>query len=75
MVVTVPIVFDKPLNIWLGLVLLALLLAQATSGILMVRGRRKLFAYHVSNAGIIAMVLGVHAFYGIGIWFFDFRYG
>jgi hypothetical protein len=75
MVVTVPIVFDKPLNIWLGLVLLALLLLQATSGILMVRGRRSLFAYHVLNAGLIAMVLGVHAFYGIGIWFFDFRYG
>jgi hypothetical protein len=73
--VTVPIVFDKPLNVWLGLVLLALLLAQVTSGILMVRGRRVLFVPHVVNAGLIAMVVGVHAFFGIGIWFFDFHYG
>ena len=75
MTVTVPIVFDKPLNIWLGLILAALLVAQVTSGILMVRGRRVLFVPHVSNAGLIAIVVGVHAFFGIGIWFFDFRYG
>jgi hypothetical protein len=73
--VTVPIVFDKPLNIWLGLILAALLVAQVTSGILMVRGRRVLFVPHVVNAGLIAIVVSVHAFFGIGIWFFDFRYG
>ena len=75
MTVTVPIVFDKLLNIWLGFVLIALLLAQLTSGILMVRGRRVLFAPHVVNAGLIAAVVGVHAFFGIGVWFFDFHYG
>jgi hypothetical protein len=41
----------------------------------MVRGRRSLFAYHRVSAGLIAVVVGVLAFYGIGIWFFDFRYG
>ena len=75
MAVIVPIVFNKPLNIWLGLVLLALLLLQVTSGALMAKGKRNLFAYHITNAGLIAIVVGVHAFYGIGIWFFDFRYG
>jgi hypothetical protein len=72
---TVPIVFDKPINIWLGFVLIALLLVQITSGVLMVRGRRALFLPHVINAGLIAVVLAVHAYYGIGVWFFDFRYG
>jgi hypothetical protein len=75
MTVTVPIVFDKPLNVWLGLILAALLVAQVTSGILMVRGRRVLFIPHVVNAGLITVVVSVHAFLGIGIWFFDFRYG
>jgi hypothetical protein len=72
---TVPIVFDKPINVWLGLVLIALLLVQITSGVLMVRGRRALFIPHVVNAGLIAVVIAVHAYYGIGVWFFDFRYG
>ncbi|MGD0765257.1 MAG: hypothetical protein ABR978_03010 [Dehalococcoidia bacterium] len=75
MTITVPILFDKPINIWLGFILIALLLAQVSSGILMVRGRRILFVPHVMNAGLIAVVVGVHAFFGIGIWFFDFRYG
>ncbi|MGD0205382.1 MAG: hypothetical protein ABSB57_02935 [Dehalococcoidia bacterium] len=72
---TVPMIFDKPINIWLGLVLIALLLVQITSGVLMVRGRRVLFVPHVANACLIALVVAVHAYYGIGVWFFDFRYG
>jgi len=72
---TVPVVFDKPINIWLGFVLIALLLVQITSGVLMARGRRVLFIPHVANAGLIAAVVAVHAYYGIGVWFFDFRYG
>ena len=71
---TVPIVFDKPINIWLGFVIIALLLLQV-SGILMARGRRHLLATHLMNAGLIAVVVGVHAFLGIGVWFFNFRYG
>ncbi|MCJ7810912.1 MAG: hypothetical protein MUP62_01750 [Dehalococcoidia bacterium] len=72
---TVPIVFDKPINIWLGLVLIALLLVQITSGILMTRGKHALFVPHVTNACLIAVVAAIHAYYGIGVWFFDFRYG
>jgi hypothetical protein len=41
----------------------------------MVRGRRALFVPHVVNAGLIAVVVAVHAYCGIGVWFFDFRYG
>ena len=72
---TVPIVFDKPINIWLGFVIIAVLLVQVSSGILMVRGRRSLLAPHLMNAGLIAVVVGVHAFLGIGVWFFNFQYG
>ena len=75
MTITVPVIFDKPLNIWLGLILATLLVVQVTSGILMARGRRALFVPHITNAALIAIVVGVHAFFGIGIWFFDFRYG
>lgn len=75
MAVTVPLIFDKPLNIWLGFVLIALLLIQVTTGLLMVRGRRVLFVPHVVNALLVVTVVSVHAFFGIGVWFFNFRYG
>jgi hypothetical protein len=41
----------------------------------MTRGKHALFVPHVTNAGLIAVVAAVHAYYGIGVWFFDFRYG
>jgi hypothetical protein len=41
----------------------------------MTRGKHALFVPHVTNACLIAVVAAIHAYYGIGVWFFDFRYG
>lgn len=71
----VPLLFGKPLNIWLGLVLLVLFSIQLTLGIILARGVGDVLKYHKINAALMAGVLFVHAYFGIGIWFFKFKYG
>jgi len=73
---SVPIVFGKGLNVWLGLTLAGLLTFQITTGIKLFRGKRYLLPYHRFNALFLIIPIGlVHAYYGIGIWFFAFKYG
>lgn len=72
---SIPILFDKPLNVWLGLALIPLLVLQMASGIILFRGRYETLLVHRLNALLLSMVMAVHAFYGIGVWFFDFTYG
>jgi hypothetical protein len=69
----VPLVWGKPVNIWLGIVLAVLLLFQIYLGIMMVRrGRMNLLKLHKINAMLLLIVALVHAYYGLGIWFFNF---
>lgn len=78
---TVPIWFDKPANVWLGIALLPILFAQVSSGIILFRGVfgpngwNRLRSLHLLNALLLVGVVAVHAYWGIGIWFFDFRLG
>lgn len=71
---TVPSIFGLPLNIWLGLLLLILVPTQIVMGVLLIRGNGKILKYHKWNAALILLILSVHAFYGIGVWFFRFSY-
>jgi heme A synthase len=72
---TIPLLFDKPLNVWLGIVLAAIVLLQIASGIIMTKGKYNILPLHRLNALLLAAVAAVHAYYGIGYWFFDFRIG
>lgn len=69
---TVPLVFGRPVNVWLGILLGVLLIWQIYLGIMMVRGRMNLLKLHKINATLIAIVAIVHVYYGLGIWFFGF---
>ena len=73
---SVPLIFGKGLNIWLGLVLFGLLTFQIISGLKLHKGAGYLFRYHKFNALFLIIPVGlIHAYYGIGIWFFGFKYG
>lgn len=70
---TVPILFGRPINIWLGIALGALLLFQIYLGIMMTRrGRMNLLKLHKINAMLLLIAGFFHAYYGLGIWFFNF---
>jgi len=68
----VPIVAGRPLNVWLGFVLLFLLIFQIMTG---KRWIKVPFVYHRKNGWLMAIVAFIHAFWGIGIWFLGFRIG
>jgi hypothetical protein len=70
---TVPLIFGRPINVWLGIVLGVFLLLQIYLGIMMVRrGRMNLLKLHKINAILLLIIALVHAYYGLGIWFFNF---
>lgn len=69
---TVPLVFGRPVNVWLGILLGVLLLWQIYLGIMMVRGRMNLLKLHKINATLLVIIALVHAYYGLGVWFFNF---
>jgi len=69
---TVPLLFGRPANVWLGMVLAVLLLFQIYLGIMMVRGRMNFLKLHKINAAFLLIVALIHAYYGLGIWFFNF---
>ena len=65
----VPILWGKPINVWLGILLMLLLTFQILTG----RHIVKLpFSFHKRNVIVIILVVAGHAFYGLGIWFFNF---
>lgn len=70
---TVPLVFGRPANVWLGIILLLLIVFQITSGAMMARGKLKFLRYHKINAGLIILVVIFHAYWGLGLWFFNFQ--
>jgi hypothetical protein len=70
---TVPLIFGRPANIWLGIILGVLLLFQIYLGMMMVRGRMNLLKLHKINATLLLLVALVHAYWGLGIWFFNFQ--
>ncbi|HBP63133.1 MAG TPA: hypothetical protein DD730_02410 [Desulfosporosinus sp.] len=65
----VPLLWGKPLHLWLGIVLMVLVTLQILSGKRLIKLP---FSFHKRNAMFIALVAVVHAFFGLGIWFFNF---
>ena len=72
---SIPVLFDKPINVWLGIALVLVVILQIASGIILSKGKITVLPLHRLNALLLAAVVAVHAFYGIGYWFFDFRIG
>ncbi|HRY13742.1 MAG TPA: hypothetical protein P5309_09235 [Syntrophomonadaceae bacterium] len=68
----VPIVAGQPAHLWLGLLLLLMLAFQLGTG---KRWIRVPFVYHRRNGWVMAIIAALHAFWGLGIWFFNFRIG
>jgi len=64
----VPLIWGKPITVWLGIVLMVLLTLQILSGKRLIKLP---FSFHRRNAIFIVLVAGVHAFFGLGIWFFN----
>lgn len=65
----VPLLWGKPLTVWLGILLVVLLTLQILSGKRLINLP---FRFHRRNAILIVMVAAVHAFFGLGVWFFNF---
>lgn len=68
----VPVVAGQPAHLWLGILLLLMLGFQLGTG---KRWIRVPFAYHRKNGWAMAVVAALHAFWGLGLWFFNFRIG
>lgn len=66
-----PIIFSKPLFIWLGMLAFLLLLTQIFLGIALVRiGNQKVKFIHTKIVWVIlAIVIIFHAIYGIQLYF------
>jgi len=64
----VPLIWGKPIHIWLGLVLIVLLTLQILSGKHLIKLP---FSFHRRNAILIVLIAAVHVFFGLGIWFFN----
>lgn len=69
---SVPLVAGKPAHLWLGLLLLLMVAFQVGTG---KRWIKVPFTYHRKNGWAMAAAAVLHAFWGLGIWFFDFRIG
>ena len=64
----VPLLWGKPINVWLGILLIVLLTLQILSGKRLIKLP---FSFHGRNAILIAVVAALHSFFGLGIWFFN----
>ncbi len=66
-----PIIFSKPLFIWLGMLAFLLLLTQISLGIALVRtGNQKVRFIHTKIVWVVLVIVVIfHAIYGIQLYF------
>lgn len=64
-----PIIFSRPLNAWLGLVLLVLILLQMGIGIGWIQLPFKTWHKRILPIAILVIML-IHGYYGLQIYFF-----
>ena len=69
--VTVPFLFGKPINVWLGLILAALVVLQVLLG---TKVLKLPFAVHRVNGFVILGIVIVHGFIGYMVWFHGWVY-
>ena len=66
----VPLIAGQPLHLWLGIILFILLIFQVMTG---KRWLKLPFAYHRGNSMAIVLIAILHAYFAIGVWFFNFQ--
>ena len=69
--VTIPFVFGKPVNIWLGMALAVLVVLQVLVG---ARVLKLPFTVHRVNGFVILAIAIVHGFIGYMVWFHGWKY-
>jgi succinate dehydrogenase hydrophobic anchor subunit len=73
MILPDPIIFGRPIHVWLGLLTLLLLLFQIVLGIFVVngvgRGTRVHFIHTKVNWIILLLIALIHGYYGFQIYF------
>jgi hypothetical protein len=71
MILADPIVFAKPLHVWLGFVNLALLLTQISLGMTLIkRGGKRIIFFHTKVVWLILLIVVlIHGFYGFQLYF------
>lgn len=65
----VPLILGKPITVWLGILLIVLLTLQILSGKHLIKLP---WTFHRRNAMVIILIAVLHAFFGLGVWFFNF---
>ena len=68
----IPLIFGYPLHIWLGMFLFVLIAIQIFTGIMTHKGKMQYFKIHRLNVILIILVMLLHMYYGLGLWFFHF---
>lgn len=64
------ILFGKPLVFWLGLLVGVSFIIQVTLGVMMTAGKRYgLLKYHKLNALILCILVLIHIFFGLSLYF------
>jgi hypothetical protein len=69
--VVIPILWGKPINIWLGMALAVLVAFQLLTGLRLIKLP---FKVHLASGVLIFLIAVVHATIGIGVWFANWRY-
>jgi threonine/homoserine/homoserine lactone efflux protein len=66
----VPIIFGKPIQIWLGMILAIFLAFQIFSGFMVIRGRVQYMRRHKINVWFVIIIVLAHIYFGVRMWFF-----
>jgi hypothetical protein len=71
MILPEPVVFTKPLHVWLGMIILLLLLIQIYLGIVLVKtGKKQVRFFHTKIVWVVLIIIAlIHGFYGFQIYF------
>jgi hypothetical protein len=68
---SIPIIFDKPIYVWGGIILLFVLAIQVYSGYMITHGKPKYVKVHKINSLILIVLALGHALAGLAVWFFN----
>ncbi|MCL5010876.1 MAG: hypothetical protein M1127_01560 [Patescibacteria group bacterium] len=66
----VPVIFGKPIQVWLGMILAIFLAWQIFSGFMVVKGKPQYMKRHKAVVWLIIAIASAHIYFGIRSWFF-----
>lgn len=65
-----PIIFDKPIQVWLGMMLAVFLVWQIFSGFMVIKGKPRYMKQHKIIIWFVMGIAAAHIFFGMLAWFF-----